>query len=145
MLDELKLDHIGIAVKSITEGAALYEALGLKVASVELVEKQGVKVAFLPLGRTRIELLEPTGPDSPIAKFLDRKGPGIHHLSVTVSDIEATMADLARQGYELLSDTPQPGAHGSLVCFLHPRTAGGVLLELTQPASTTPQKGESCD
>jgi methylmalonyl-CoA/ethylmalonyl-CoA epimerase len=88
-----------------------------------------------------IELLEPIGPESPIARFLERKGPGIHHLSLRVSDIERTMTDLVQQGYRLLSDSPQPGAHGSLVCFVHPRSAGGVLLELTQPVDRSDVKG----
>ncbi|MCP4901936.1 MAG: methylmalonyl-CoA epimerase [bacterium] len=132
-----KLDHVGIAVASIDEAAGLYRALGLPIEATESVAEQGVRVAFLPAGDTRLELLEPTGPDSPIARFLDRKGPGIHHLSLQVDDIKTAMTELAAQGYELLSDEPQSGAHGSLVCFLHPRSAGGVLLELTQPAAAT--------
>ena len=143
MPDGLVLDHIGIAVSSIEESAVLYQALGLHVETVEAVVQQGVKVAFLPLGETRIELLEPTGPESPIARFLERKGPGIHHLSLRVRDIESAMADLDRQGYALLHDKPQPGAHGSLVCFLHPKSAGGVLIELTQPADRAENKGEA--
>ena len=126
------LDHIGIAVDSLDEGVGFYEALGLELEGVEEVAEQGVKVGFLPLGDTRIELLEATGPDSPIAKHLERRGPGLHHICVRVSDIRAAMAGLAERGYRLLSDEPQPGAHGCLVCFVHPKSAGGVLIELSQ-------------
>jgi methylmalonyl-CoA/ethylmalonyl-CoA epimerase len=142
MDDGVKLDHVGIAVTSIEEAARMYETLGLVVEGTEIIPEQGVRVAFLPAGDTRLELLEPTGPESPIARFLDRKGPGIHHVSVQVRNIESAMARLVERGYTLLSDTPQPGAHGSLVCFLHPRSAGGVLLELTQPASSAESKSD---
>lgn len=127
------LDHIGIAVDSLDEGVGFYRALGLELEGVEEVAEQGVKVGFLPLGDTRIELLEATGPDSPIARHLERRGPGLHHICVRVSDIRAAMAGLAESGYRLLSDEPQPGAHGCLVCFVHPKSAGGVLIELSQP------------
>lgn len=131
---DLKLDHIGIAVASLAEGAAFYEALGLEVTGTDEVPEQGVRVAFLPVGDTRIELLEPTGPESPIARHLEKRGPGMHHLCVRVDDIEAAMRRLADAGYRLLSDEPQPGAHGCRVCFVHPKSTGGVLLELSQPA-----------
>jgi methylmalonyl-CoA/ethylmalonyl-CoA epimerase len=127
------LDHIGIAVESLAEGVGLYRALGLELEGVEEVSEQGVKVGFLPLGDTRIELLEPTGPTSPIARHLERRGPGLHHVCVRVDDIRAAMAGLAEHGYRLLSDEPQAGAHGCLVCFVHPKSAGGVLIELSQP------------
>lgn len=133
-MSDLKLDHIGIAVASLAEGAAFYEALGLEVTGTDEVPEQGVRVAFLPVGDTRIELLEATGPDSPIAKHLEKRGPGMHHLCVRVDDIEAAMRRLADAGYRLLSDEPQPGAHGCRVCFVHPKSTGGVLLELSQPA-----------
>ncbi len=129
-----KLDHVGIAVASLEEGAAFYRTLGLEVAGTEEVPEQGVRVAFLPLGDTRLELLEPTGPSSPVARHLEKRGPGLHHLCVRVDDIRATMRGLAEAGYTLLSEEPQAGAHGCLVCFVHPRSAGGVLLELSQPA-----------
>jgi len=132
-MDDLKLDHIGIAVASLEEGAAFYEALGLEVSGTDEVPEQGVKVAFLPVGDTRIELLEPTDPGSPIAKHLEKRGPGMHHLCVRVDDIEAAMRRLVDAGYQLLSDEPQPGAHGCRVCFVHPKSTGGVLLELSQP------------
>lgn len=127
------LDHIGIAVESLAEGAGFYKALGLDLEGVEEVPEQGVRVGFLPVGDTRLELLEPTGESSPIAKHLERRGPGLHHLCVRVADIRASMAALSEQGYRLLSDEPQAGAHGCLVCFVHPKSTGGVLLELSQP------------
>ncbi len=128
------VDHLGIAVRSIEEGARLYRALGLEVEGTETVPGQGVTVAFIPAGGTRIELLEPLGPDSPVGRHLERRGPGLHHVAIRVPDIRAAMAALRESGHELLTDEPVAGAHGSLVCFVHPRSAGGVLLELTQPA-----------
>ncbi len=130
------LDHIGIAVESLAKGVEFYEALGLELEGVEEVADQGVKVGFLPVGDTRLELLEPTVESSPIAKHLERRGAGLHHLCVRVDDIRAAMASLAAQGYRLLSDKPTKGAHDCLVCFVHPRSTGGVLLELSQPAGT---------
>ena len=132
MADKPTLDHIGIAVESIDERLAIYEALGLEATAFELVEEQGVRVAFLPVGESRLELLEPTGPTSPIARHLERRGPGMHHICLRVSDIRQTMARLSEQGFELLSEEPQRGAHDCLVCFVHPKSTGGVLLELSQ-------------
>jgi len=129
------LDHIGIAVSSLAEGVEFYDALGLDLEGVEEVAEQGVKVGFLPVGDGRLELLEPTGETSPIAKHLERRGPGLHHICLRVDDIRASMAALAERGYRLLSDEPQAGAHGCLVCFVHPKSTGGVLLELSQPAA----------
>jgi methylmalonyl-CoA/ethylmalonyl-CoA epimerase len=131
------LDHIGIAVASLDDGVELYRALGLELDGVEEVAEQGVRVGFLPVGDTRLELLEPMGELSPIAKHLSRRGPGLHHICLRVDDIRAAMASLAGRGYTLLSDEPQPGAHGCLVCFVHPKATGGVLLELSQPAGPT--------
>jgi len=128
------LDHIGIAVESLADGAGFYRALGLDLEGIEDVPEQGVKVGFLPVGDTRLELLEPTDESSPIARHLERRGPGLHHLCVRVRDIRQAMAALSERGYRLLSDEPQAGAHGCLVCFVHPKSAGGVLLELSQPA-----------
>ncbi len=127
------LDHLGIAVESLADGVRFYEALGLELEGVEEVDEQGVRVGFLPVGDTRIELLEPTGEASPIARHLERRGPGLHHVCLRVDDIRAAMAALDEQGYRLLSDEPQNGAHGCLVCFVHPKSTGGVLLELSQP------------
>jgi len=132
MADQPTLDHIGIAVESITERLAVYEALGLEATAFETVEEQGVRVAFLPVGESRLELLEPTGPNSPIARHLERRGPGMHHICLRVTNIRQTMARLSEQGFKLLSDEPQIGAHDCLVCFVHPRSTGGVLLELSQ-------------
>ena len=136
MSDRPVLDHIGIAVESIAAGRGLYEALGLVVEGEENVPGQGVRVAFLPLGDGRLELLEPTTSDSPIARHLQKRGPGLHHICLRVLDIRRSMADLRDRGYELLSEEPQPGAHGCLVAFVHPRSTGGVLLELSQCEST---------
>jgi methylmalonyl-CoA/ethylmalonyl-CoA epimerase len=134
-MDDLSLDHIGIAVASLEQGTAFYRALGLEVTGIEEVAEQGVRVAFLPVGDGRLELLEPTGPESPIARHLEKRGPGIHHISLHVHDIRATMERLRAAGHRLLSDEPQEGAHGCLVCFVHPKSTGGVLLELSQPGA----------
>lgn len=134
MGDKPLLDHIGIAVASIARARGAYEALGLEVEGEEEVPEQGVRVAFLPVGDGRLELLEPTTDTSPIARHLEKRGPGLHHICVKVPDIRRSMAMLEKQGFELLSDEPQAGAHGCLVAFVHPRSTGGVLLELSQAA-----------
>ncbi len=128
------LDHIGIAVTSMKEALPFYEALGLVVGGQDEVPEQGVKVAFLSVGDGRLELLEPTGPESPIAKHIERRGAGMHHICLRVEDIEKAMADLRAQGFRLLSEEPQSGAHGCRVCFVHPKASGGVLLELSEPS-----------
>ncbi len=133
-MDLTVLDHIGIAVESIDDSLAIYRALGLEVEDVEVVPEQGVRVAFLPVGESRLELLEPTDESSPVARHLDLRGPGIHHVCLRVQDIRAAMARLVEQGCRLLSEKPQRGAHGDLVCFVHPKSTGGVLLELSQRA-----------
>jgi len=134
MIESPVLDHIGIAVESIDTGLAFYRALGIEVEGVEEVVDQGVRVAFLPVGEPRIELLEPLSDDSPIARYLDRRGPGLHHICLRVSNIRTAMAQLSDEGYQLLSEEPMRGAHDCLVCFVHPKSAGGVLIELSQPA-----------
>jgi methylmalonyl-CoA/ethylmalonyl-CoA epimerase len=126
------VNHIGVAVRSLQERVPLYRALGLEVAAGEEVPSEMVRVAFFSAGGTRIELLEPTAPDSPIAKFIAARGEGLHHICLEVDDIRATMAELAGQGFRLVSEEPKPGAHGSQVCFIHPKSAGGVLIELCQ-------------
>jgi methylmalonyl-CoA/ethylmalonyl-CoA epimerase len=126
------LDHIGIAVESIDSGLAVYRVLGIEVEGVEEVADQRVRVAFLPVGDTRIELLEPTDDTSPIARHLERRGAGLHHICLRVPDIRAAMAQLLEEGYRLLSEEPLRGAHDCLVCFVHPKSAGGVLIELSQ-------------
>jgi len=128
----VRVDHLGIAVRSIEQAARLYtEGLGLRLERIEEVEDQGVKVGFIPLGETEVELLEPTD-DGPVARFLAKRGEGLHHLCLEVPDIAAAMERLRQHGVRLLSDEPLPGAGGCLVVFVHPRSANGVLLELTQ-------------
>lgn len=128
------LDHVGIAVTSIAEARILYEALGLAVAEIEEVPSEGVRVAMIPCGEVRIELLEPTREDSPIASFLEKRGPGIHHLCLASDAIRSDDVKLREEGFDLLRSQPTPGAGGSSVQFVHPRCTGGVLLELAQPA-----------
>ena len=124
------VDHIGIAVASIEEAKVFYENLGLVVEEIEEVPEEGVRVAMIPCGEVKIELLEPTRPDSPIARFLAQRGPGIHHLCLRSSDIGEDDATLRAKDYRLLKDEPSPGAGGSWVQFVHPKSAGGVLVEL---------------
>ena len=128
-----KLDHIGIAVKSL-DVARIYETLGLTVDHRETVETQKVNTAFLSVGGANIELLEPTSPDSPIAKFIEKRGEGIHHICLRVDDIEAHLARLKSEGFRLINETPVPGAHGCRVAFLHPSAGNGVLIELSEKA-----------
>jgi len=132
MIEKPDLDHIGIAVESIGSGLAIYRALGIEVEGVEEVADQKVRVAFLPVGDTRIELLEPTDDTSPVARHIERRGVGLHHICLRVADIRASMSQLATEGYRLLSDEPLEGAHGCLVCFIHPKSSGGVLIELSE-------------
>ena len=126
-----KLDHIGIAVKSL-DAVRIYEALGLTIDHVETVETQKVKTAFLSVGDSHLELLEPTGPDSTIAKFIEKRGEGIHHICLRVDDIEAHLETLKAEGYRLINETPVPGAHDCRVAFLHPAAGNGVLIELSE-------------
>ena len=141
MTDPVVLDHIGIAVVSLEAGLEVYRALGIRVDGIEEVGDQGVRVAFLPIGDARIELLEPTHDDSPIARHLERRGAGLHHISLRVPDIRSAMARLSEEGYRLLSEEPVRGAHDCLVCFVHPKSAGGVLIELSQtPPTTAPRR-----
>ena len=125
------LDHIGIAVRSLDQ-AKIYEDLGLTVEHVEIVEAQRVKTAFLSVGDSNLELLEPTSPDSPIAKFIEKRGEGIHHICLRVDDIESHLARLEAKGYRLINESPVPGAHGCRVAFLHPAAGNGVLIELSE-------------
>lgn len=128
-----KIDHIGIAVRSIEERLPLYrDVLGLRFLGEETVAEQGVRVAFLEIGESLIELLEPLDDTGPIARFLERHGEGIHHLATRVEDIDAARERVARSSLRLLSDRTLDGAHGKLISFVHPRDTGGVLLELTQ-------------
>jgi len=129
----MKINHLGIATKEIAEALKFWEdALGLENVHTEVVEEQKVRVAMLPLGESRVELLEPTSEDSPISKFLEKRGGGIHHIAVEVENIEESLAKLKAQGMRLIDETPKIGAEGCLVAFVHPGTTGGVLLELVQ-------------
>ncbi len=129
----MKVDHIGIATPQIEEALAIWQdALGLRVDSTEEVAEQGVRVAMLAIGETHIELLEPLSASSPVAKFLEKRGPGIHHIAVGVTDIRAALARFKEKGVRLIDETPRRGAGGCLVAFVHPSSANGVLLELVQ-------------
>jgi len=127
-----KIAHIGIAVRSIAEARGLYEALGLHVEAIEDVPHEGVRVALIPCGESHLELLEPLGPDSPIERFLAQRGPGIHHLCLASDDVRADDARLRALGVRLLRAEPTRGAGGCWVQFVHPKSASGVLLELSQ-------------
>lgn len=129
----MKVDHIGIATRELDEALTLWrDALGLQVEFTEEITEQGVNVAMLPIGETHIELLEPLHENSPVGKFLDKRGPGLHHVAVRVADIRATLAQLKQKGTRLIDETPRVGARGCLVAFVHPSAANGVLLELVQ-------------
>ncbi|HVG29379.1 MAG TPA: methylmalonyl-CoA epimerase [Pyrinomonadaceae bacterium] len=137
----MKIEHIGIATPKIEDALAFWrDALGLTVVHTEEVAEQGVRVAMLPVGEPRVELLEPTHAGSPVAKFLEKRGAGIHHIAVRVEDIRAALARLKRQGARLIDEEPRVGAEGCLVAFVHPASAGGVLLELVERAPGTDQK-----
>ena len=127
----MKLDHIGIAVKSLA-AAKVYQALGLTIDHVEDVQTQGVKTAFIEVGDANLELLEPLSPNSPVAKFIEKRGEGIHHICFRVTDLESHLARLQQQGFRLINDAPVPGAHGCRVAFLHPAAGNGVLIELSE-------------
>lgn len=133
-----KVDHIGIAVASIEAALPLYRALGLEVERIEVVESEGVRVAMIACGETHLELLEPTRPDSPIAKFLEQRGPGLHHVCLGTDDIQADDQRLRDAGLRVLRPAPTTGAGGCQVQFVHPKSAGGVLLELAQPPTAPP-------
>lgn len=129
------IDHIGIAVNSLAEAIPLFEAiLGEPPAGTETVERELVRVAFFGRGSGRVELLEPTGPSSPVARFLDRRGPGLHHVCLSVTDLDEALARATEAGVELIEPGVRTGAGGRRVAFLHPRTAGGVLCELSEAA-----------
>ncbi len=132
-----KIDHIGIAVESIEKWIGFYrDVLGLDYSGSEEVPEQKVRVAFLTIGDSKIELLEPTSQDSPIAKFLEKRGGGIHHIAIQVTDIEAAIARHHEAGAKLIDSTPRIGAHNMKIAFIHPKTSGGVLIELCEPIHT---------
>ena len=128
-----KIEHLGIAVRSLEEGNALYtKILGVPPYKEEAVESEGVKTSFFLAGPNKIELLEATNPDSPIAKFIEKRGEGIHHIAYAVEDIHAEMTRLREEGFVLLNEEPKKGADNKWVCFLHPKGTGGTLIELCQ-------------
>lgn len=129
----MKVDHIGIATSEIEQSLSVWrDALGLSVDSTDEVADQGVRVAMLAVGETHIELLEPLSADSPVGKFLQKRGPGIHHIALRVSNIREALSDLKAKGARLIDETPRVGANGCLVAFIHPSATNGVLLELVE-------------
>jgi methylmalonyl-CoA/ethylmalonyl-CoA epimerase len=132
MLD--RIDHTGVAVDDLDAAIKLYrDVLGMPLVHREVVEEQGVEAVLLDVGDGHVELLSPLGDDTPVGKFLAKKGPGLHHVAYAVSDIEATLAELARNGVELIDETPRIGIRESRVAFVHPRSTGAVLTEIVQP------------
>ncbi|MFP5361777.1 MAG: methylmalonyl-CoA epimerase [Thermoleophilia bacterium] len=130
-----RVDHIGVAVEDLDASLELYERdYGMTLVHRETVTEQGVEAVLLDVGENHIELLAPTGPDTPVGKFIAKKGPGMHHVAYQVDDIEATLAALKDAGLKLIDETPRSGIRDSRVAFLHPKTAGGVLTEIVQPA-----------
>lgn len=128
-----KINHIGVAVRSIEASLPFYrDTLGMHYEGDEVVAEQKVRVAFLSIGESRIELLEPTSEDSPVAKFLDKNGEGTHHIAYEVDDLVASLAQLKEAGVRLIDELPRNGAHGTKIAFLHPKATGGVLTELCQ-------------
>lgn len=132
-MNERTVDHVGIAVPSLDEALPIWEELaGAPGTGREAVGSQGVEVVFVGTGAGRVELLAPTDPASPVARFLERRGPGLHHICYRVPHLPAALAELERDGYQLIDREPRAGAHGHRVAFLHPRTSGGVLVELVE-------------
>jgi methylmalonyl-CoA/ethylmalonyl-CoA epimerase len=129
----LKIDHLGIAVNSIDDGKSLWmDALGLHFEGTETVEEQKVTTAFFPVGESEVELLESTAPDGPVAKYLEKKGPGVHHVAFRVENIEEALAELKEKGIRLIDEKPRKGAGGAKIAFLHPKATNGVLVELCE-------------
>ena len=130
---ENKIQHLGVAVNSIDEALNFWrDALGLELQEIEVVADQGVRVAMLPLGESRVELLEATGAETPVGRFVAKRGPGIHHVCVEVADIRALLARLKARSVRLIDEQPRIGAGGALIAFVHPAATGGVLIELTE-------------
>jgi len=131
----MKIDHIGIAVKSLVQAVTIYETtMGLKVSGYETVEDQGVKLAMIPIGDSRIELLEPIHADSPVEKFMAKRGEGIHHIALCVDNIDEALERFKTSGARLIDEVPRRGAHNSKIAFIHPSSTNGVLLELVEHA-----------
>lgn len=130
-----KINHIAIAVNNLEEAAHFYQnILGLNLSGVETVEAQKTRVGFFNIGESNIELVQPSAPDSPLTKFLETKGPGIHHICFEVDDIEKEIQAYLSKGAKMVDQTPRPGAHNSRVAFVHPKSANGVLIELVELA-----------
>jgi len=128
-----KINHIGVAVKDLNEASRFYrEILGLEIGGIEEIKEQKVKIAFIPLGESRIELLQSTDPSGPIAKFIEKRGEGVHHIALEVERIEETLQKLKERGVQLIDEKPRIGVHGMKIAFLHPRDAKGVLIELCE-------------
>lgn len=133
MLD--RIDHVGVATEDLEGAIALYEgSLGMPVAHRETVQSQGVEAVLLDVGDGHVELLRPLGPDTPVGKYLAKKGPGLHHVAYAVSDIDETLSELKKAGVELIDSEPRQGIRDSRVAFLHPNATGGVLTEIVEPA-----------
>ena len=133
-LDNFTVDHLGVAVRSVADARKFYEMLGLTVSGEEVVEHERVRVAMVPVGETRIELLEPTHPDSVVGRFLAKRGEGLHHVALRVPDLSAVVERLREQGARLISAEIKIGAGGHKYVFVHPASAGGVLVELCEEA-----------
>ena len=128
-----KISHIGVAVTTLDEAIPFYrDSLGMDFKGIEEVVEQKVRVAFLQIGESKIELLEPTSGESPVAKFLEKNGPGIHHIAYEVGDIEAAIRKLESEGARMIDSVPRSGAHGARIAFVHPKSSNGVLTELCQ-------------
>jgi len=133
----MKIDHLGIAVRSISDSLGFYrDVLGIELLCTERVDDQGVNVALLPVGESRIELLEPFSEDTPVGRFIARRGEGLHHICYEVDDLESRIEQLKKSGAKVLDGYPRPGAEGKLVAFLHPSSANGVLVELAEKSRT---------
>lgn len=129
----LKIDHIGVAVKSIEESSKVYtELLGLQLQGIEKVQEQKVKVAFIPVGESEFELLEATDPESAVAKFIEKRGEGIQHIALRVDDIEKALEELKQKGVRLIDEKPRYGAGGARIAFIHPKATNGILIELCE-------------
>jgi methylmalonyl-CoA/ethylmalonyl-CoA epimerase len=132
MIKVKRVEHVGLAVRNCSEAASFYRLLGLSVDCTENLPDGALKVAMLPVGDGQLELLEPTRPDSTVAKFLEKKGEGIHHLALSVEDIQSAVKELVSSGVRMIDKVPRPGANGSTVAFVHPEASHGVLIELVQ-------------